>query len=103
MSVHVNSHLTGAAHIANKNGVSCQCNFLYRVAEVTLLHFCAIARLYWDALFIVLYSYIYAQLDQAQPTNEDIGREYLLVIIACWGAVSKLMNGDAGYNCISYN
>jgi hypothetical protein len=84
MSVHVNLYLTGAAHIANKNGELCQCNLSYQVAEMKLLHFCVIVRLFWDALFILLYSYsyIYVQLDQAQPTNEDIAREYLLVIIA---------------------
>ena len=51
--------------------------------------------------YIYIYIYIYVQLDQAQPTTEDIGGEYLLVIIVCWGAVSKLRKGDAGYKCIS--
>jgi hypothetical protein len=77
--------LPGAAHIINKNGELCQRNLSYCVAEMTLLHFCAIVWLLGDALLILLYSYIYVQLDQDQPTNEDIGREY----------------GDGGYNCIS--
>jgi hypothetical protein len=46
---------------------------------------------------------MYVQLAQAQSTDVDIGREYMLVIIACCGAVSKFMNGDAQYNCISHN